>query len=157
MLTFKEYISESGDSSYEFHKISDNHKPDGRASAHRYSFKDNEGNEKHVDIVHRGKNGDNASVSFHDEGSYFKNHMFSANGKHGHKALRVFSTVKTILAHHTKEHPHLDHYKFSADKDNTSRSSLYTRMAKRMGGHTEDHEDMTAHVIPAKNLADRHD
>ena len=153
MLAFKRFILESGDSYHPYDKVKAHTEPWADES-HRYQFKDDSGNIKHVDIHHQSFGlHPNAYVSFHDshkEDSGSEKH--SATGELRHKAVRVFSTVKHILKHHAQNHPHLSGFEFSSSHDEPSRVKLYSHMAKKLGGKTEHNRDISYHYVDADKL-----
>ena len=154
MYSFKTFIAESGDSAHEFNRVKAPKKPAWADESHRYAFKDSSGAEKHVDIHHQSF-GDkpSADVSFHDSHKENDNDdKHKATGESGSKAIKVFSTVKAIMKHHAKAHPHIDRYEFSSSNDEPTRVKLYSRMTKHLGGSTEKNDNITYHHVPADKL-----
>jgi hypothetical protein len=149
MYGFKDFLLESFDTAHEFHKDDSIKKPTWVHASHRYSFKDSAGSEKHVDIHHIH---DSATVTFQDSDKDNNDDKHDATGKLGSKAVKVFSTVKAILKHHAKAHPHIDNYEFSSSKHEPSRVKLYSRMTKHLGGSSEDDGDITYHRVSADKL-----
>ena len=153
MYRFKTFIAESGDTAHEFHKVKAPKKAEWADESHRYSFNDSSGSEKHVDIHHQSfGEKPSADVSFHDSHKAASNEKHDATGKLGSKAVKVFSTVKAIMKHHAKAHPHIHNYEFSSNNDEPTRVKLYSRMTKHLGGSTEGSGNLTYHRVSADKL-----
>lgn len=150
MKKFKEYLKESLNKPYhsKFYDSDD----DGYGNqTHEYHFKDHSGEHHPVYFRHHEESPHEAEMSFSSsEGGY------EATGKQGHHAVRIFSTMKDIIAKHAKKHPHLKTITFSSDKDETkpyqykegSRNRLYRKLTDISGGKTEDNDDRLTHKIP---------
>ena len=152
MLSFKIFV-ESFDTHHSYEKDKDEKpKYNWADSSHRYSFSDEKGKTKHVDIHHMHGLGD---VSFHDDDQKDSDSdkKYSATGEHKHGAVKVFSTVSHILKTHAKKHPHVTHFEFTSNHDEPSRVSLYKRMTKHLGGQTEDSSSGTVyHRVPTDKM-----
>jgi hypothetical protein len=77
-----------------------------------------------------------AEVSFEDEHG-----SIGTTGQSGKHAMRIFSTVKDIMKKHADTHKDIDHYVFSAFKNEKdpenkvdSKAKLYSTIAKAHGG-----------------------
>jgi hypothetical protein len=149
MYGFKDFLLESFDTAHEFHKDDSIKKPKWADESHRYTFKDSAGSEKNVDIHHTH---DSAAFAFHDSDKDNNDDKHDATGKLGSKAVKVFSTVKAIIKHHSKAHPHIDNYEFSSSNHEPSRVKLYSRMTKHLRGSSEDNGDITYHRVSADKL-----
>lgn len=147
MLSFKKFIIESGDSHYSYKKTS----TDGKK--HTYEFADDVGRKKTVHVIH-SDTGHTADVAFHDNDKANTNasQKYSSTGEVGHKAGKVFSTVKHILKTHSTDHPKLSAFSFDSNKKDPSRVKLYTRMAAKMGGASEEGHEFHHHMIPTEKL-----
>lgn len=162
MLRFKEFIAESGDSSYEFHKYPHVGKVFGGGQLHKYSFKDTSGLEKRVEIFHEPDDSSrkvDAHVSFHDtdkETEEDEDKKHAATGAHRHEALKIFSTVKRIMKDHAKANSHIDNFVFSSRNNEPSRVKLYSKMTHKLGGETyhDPKYEYSQHSIPADKLKD---
>jgi len=40
------------------------------------------------------------------------------------EAVKMFSTIRRIMAHHAEKHPDVSHYEFTAEKRETPRNNL---------------------------------
>ena len=154
MYRFKTFIAESGDTAHDFNKVKAPKKPAWADESHRYAFKDSSGTEKHVDIHHQSfGEKPSADISFHDSHKENNNNdKHDATGKLGSKAIKTFSTVKAIMKHHAKAHPHIHSYEFSSSNNEPTRVKLYSRMTKHLGGSTEKNDNITYHHVPADKL-----
>lgn len=148
MLSFQEFINESGDSHYPYKKTA------ALNGIHHYGFTDDTGKGKTVIISNHNNTKRSADVVFHDDDRQYSSYdkKYSASGELKHKAVKVFSTVKHILSKHLSDHPHITEYEFYSDKHEPSRVNLYKRMTQKMGGTSEDGEDDVRHVIPVDKL-----
>lgn len=154
MYSFKTFIIESGDTSYEFQKVAPPKKPVWADESHRYSFKDSSGAEKHVDIHNQSiHDKPGAEISFHDSHKETSNDSkYNATGESGSKAVKIFSTVKAIMKHHAKAYPDLDYYVFDASHKEPSRVKLYSRIAKHLSGTTEKQTSTTRYKVQSDKL-----
>jgi hypothetical protein len=160
MIRFKQYLEEAFDKPYEFkHEVGE--------FEHLYHFSDGKTNYRAFVSKHgMGKHGSTHEVGFatvrpskRRPGETISN--FGATGEQGHRAPRVFSTVRHILRHHADANPGAEHYTFSSEKSDdsdvhnrwhdSSRSKLYKTMTHRAGGKTVDssHDNVAHHFIPA--------
>ena len=142
MKSFHQYITEALDKPYRHKKMSETDSTSG--VTHYYGFKDDSGARTHVYISH-SKNNNTAHVDFTDDEGSFK-----ATGK---GSIRHISTVKDIMQKHAAAHPDLKAYKFTSEKDRDSkngggRHKLYSRLARSVGGRTDDDEHFSTHYIP---------
>lgn len=146
MLSFSQFMIESGDSHYPYEKTLSYGN-----FVHHYDFHDGSGKKKRVTIDH---DGGAAEVAFHDvdKENMKRKQKYGATGESKGKSLKIFSTVKHILKNHAKEHPDLHVYSFSSDKSEPSRVSLYKRMASKLGGASEEGRDQYHHMIPVDKL-----
>ena len=149
MKSFKEYITEVFDSSYEYQK-SGVKRGDGEedGDTHQYVFKDHKGENVHVNMLHDPDN-KSAEIVFHRRGSVGLMHDAGAH------AGKIFSTVRKIAMDHAKKHGKLKTLKFSSSKvvyrpgDKAgSRATLYARLAQHMGGSTKENKLYDDHIIP---------
>ena len=147
MLSFSRFVLvEAGDNPYDY-KVDD--KDDKQTT---YTFNAN-GKPYSATVTHFGDT--DADVTFGDRhyDSDFGYHTgFSKTGDQGLKAAKVMSTIHHIIRHHVAEHPKLKTIGFTSDTDEPSRVALYTRYAKRLGGHTNVSNivrDTKVHIIPA--------
>lgn len=147
MLSFKQFVIESGDSHYSYTKTSTNGKN------HSYEFADDAGRKKTVSIVH-SDSGNTADVAFHDNDKENTNasQKYGSTGEHGHKATKIFSTLKHILKKHKSENPNISAFAFDSNKKDPSRVKLYTRMTAKMGGASEEGPVFHHHMIPTTHL-----
>jgi len=150
MKSFGQYLQESLDKPYssKFYDSDD----DGYGNqTHEYHFKDHKGEHHPVYFRHNEESPHEAEMSFQSSEGGWK-----ATGKQRHHAVRVFATMKHLIAQHAKKHPRLKAITFSSDKDETkpyeykegSRNKLYRRLANAAGGTTEDNDDRLLHRIP---------
>ena len=142
MLSFKQYILESGDSHYPFKLWS--------GTSNVYTFKDHNNKTKILEI--NKSEPEVAHVNFFDQDSKASK-MYDATNDLGHRAIKVFSTVKEIMKHHVANNPGVKLYSFESNKNEKNRHSLYSKFTKRMGGETDnDDVEYATHTIPASSL-----
>lgn len=148
MKTFKSFISESGNSHYPFKTGNSD-----LIGGHTYYFQDNTGKHKGV-YVKNHDDREHATVVFYEHDPDGFNSTFDATGENGHSAVKVFSTVKHILKHHSIRYPSIHTYSFSSEKSEPTRERLYNMFVKKMNGSTKEGATVNHHFIPAKTLTE---
>lgn len=154
MLTFKQYIAESMDTSYPYKK--DKKITDDYASTHhRYTFKDRNKKIHHVRISHEkdesGKETGSAGIAFTDS-----DRSVEETGKQGRHAIKIFSTVKKIADDHANKHKNITNFKFvgfksfDPKKKSESRTNLYDRIVNKLGGTIKKREMGHSYSVPVK-------
>ncbi len=139
MITFNQY-NESFNQPYDFqhHK----HVDTLAHQTHEYRFQGHNKTGYNVHITHDKKGHEPAEVSFEDHDGNM--HKTGASKENPHK---IFSTVKHVIDHHLKQHPHISSIEFSADKQDNNRGTLYRHFAKRFAKHHTEHEDENDHTF----------
>lgn len=155
MISFKSFLTEVGQFSYQFEKTG--YVGSGENKTHVYHFTDEKDNPTKVEITHyknkkTGKT--NAEVSFLDP-SERPGRRVDASGKKGYGSVKTFSTVNNILKAHQKENPHIENYTFTSAAHEKSRVSLYKKFASKMGGSSKTTSDGldVIHAIPSKSFS----
>lgn len=138
MKTFKQFLEEALDSSYEHKYEGPLDAAKGNYAQHNYSFTPDKKSRIAVSIDH-GTDTDGkvrGIVSFH-------RHSDRSEGmthEHPKTAARVLGTVRKILQSHAKEHD-IHEYDFKADRNETSRVSLYKKLTQKSGGEERSLND----------------
>lgn len=124
------------------HEFTHTEKPlSDRTSEHRYEF-NHMGRKFQTTIIHDKKTGE-SEVAFGDEHT-----RMGKTGESGKHSIDVFSKVSSIIRHHAKNTPTAKEITFTSRKENGeqgSRSRLYSRMASRLGGTSEDNGGKYVH------------
>lgn len=146
MQPFRQFVSESGDSSYPYDYRGIEHNV-----VHQYQIHHPTGKKFKVSIFH-DMPGNNASVEFGDESKAVGADV-QVTHEHPRDSHKILSTVHKIMKDHSYEHG-INTYHFTSDKSEKSRVSLYTKFTKRFGGKTVEspNRNFFHHKIPTDNL-----
>jgi len=131
MKTFKQFLEEALDSSYEHKYEGPFDVSKGNYAHHNYSITPDKKSKIALSIDHRPDDDGKVRgiLSFRRQNDWNE----GMTGEHPKTAARVLGTVKKILQRHAKEHG-VHEYDFKADRNETSRVSLYRKLAQKSGG-----------------------
>lgn len=154
MLTFKDFLLESGDFAHKF----DHHPPDDHDDNHNYTFKHND-HHYEVQVEHRNSGKRQAAhISFSKTYKDItgKRQNFNKSKENSKDSIKILSTVHNIVKHHLMHHHGISNVHFTSKEDEPSRVALYKRYAEKHGGKTtrgsEDDPEDHMHTIPANNI-----
>lgn len=157
MRSFKQYITEIGDSSYPHFKVT----PENSTSHyHSYKIKHPTEENKDINVVIRHDSEtldgplNNAEVTFSRVKGFNRGQRYAqTNDMTPSESSKVFGAIHNIMKEHAAKNPHIKTYGFSSVKDeNGGREKLYKTITKKMGGTSKDLGSETMHLITRKNL-----
>ena len=158
MRSFKQYITEIGDSSYPFHFMGSD--DDGEYHHYHISHPTDPNKDTSVIITHEypateGKH--EAEVSFRRANNPGILGFHKTGDMSTAESAKLFSTVHKIMQHHAVNNPNVSHFIFTSDKSEPTRGKLYDRFAKKVGGEIDrkyegEPRGYTEYRIPADKL-----
>jgi len=157
MRSFKQYITEIGDSSFPWRFTGSDE--DGEYHRYHISHPTDSSKDTAVTIIHDYPDSEGekhgAEVTFRRKGET-GNDRFKKTGDMSVKgAANMFATVRDIMRHHAENNPSVSHFEFTSDKSEKSRRKLYDRFTKKIGGEIDrrfEDDGIINYVIPANKL-----
>lgn len=155
MRSFKQYITEIGDTSYNYTKKK---LKDPSSKTHEYLVKHPTDENKDTSVViHHdsetlGGPVNNAEITFFRKNVKGETRNLQTNDMTPSESAKVFSTIHNVVKDHAANHPGIKSYFFSSDKNEKSRNRLYKSFTNKIGGSSEDMGSYTNHSVKRKNL-----